>query len=135
MCYCFRAVARNRVFFPQEALDAWLSEGRVELTETTLTLQPSGRTYRIVEAAHVLSELTGAEDANDLVGKVKSTGYLGELGAELAAGSMILGDNAYDVVPGFLGVPASAFGEHAAKAGAGGASSDEEILRAFLGGA
>ncbi len=127
-------MAKNRVFFPQEALDAWLSEGRVDLSEARLTLRPSGRTYRLVEAVRVLAEVTGATDPHDLVGRVKSTAYLGELGAELASDSMILGENAYEVVPGFLGVAATPFSEHAAASGGGEAASDEELLRALLGG-
>jgi len=42
---------------------------------------------------------------------VKSTQYLEELGAELMEGSMILGENAYDVIPGFMATPMGPFEE------------------------
>ena len=47
----------------------------------------------------------------DLVGRVKSVNYLTELGAELLESSMLLGDNAYDIIPGFIGSPAGGPGE------------------------
>jgi len=96
---------RNRVFFPRGALDRWLEESRAEVANDELLLKSDGRRYRIIEAVRVLREVTGLEDANELVGKVKSCAFLGELGAEILESSMVLGDNAYDVVPGFVGAP------------------------------
>jgi len=93
----------NRVFFPQGALARWLDEGKVELAGETLTMRDGGHRYRIVEAVRVTREVTGSPDANKLVGRVKSREFLVGLGAEIVGESMILGDNAYDVVAGFLG--------------------------------
>ena len=98
-------MGKNRVFFPQAALDQWISEGKVDLAGDELTIKAEARRYRILEAARVLGEVTGLPDANELVGKVKTRLYLSELGAELLEDSMVLGDNAYDVVPGFVGAP------------------------------
>jgi hypothetical protein len=102
---------QNRVFFPQAALDQWLSEGVIDLKGMELSLARDARRYRLLEAAHVLHEVTGAEDTNELVGRVKSKQYLQELGAELLESSLILGDNAYDVTPGFLASPVGTFEE------------------------
>lgn len=96
---------RNRVFFPRGSLDRWIEESRAELVKDELLLKSEGRRYRIIEAVRVLREVTGTEDAHELVGRVKTCGYLGELGAEILETSMVLGDNAYDVVPGFVGAP------------------------------
>jgi hypothetical protein len=138
-------MAKNRVFLPQAALDHWISEGKVELTGDELTIKPEGRRYRILEAARVMVECTGLPDANELVGKVKTRMFLSELGAELLETSMVLGENAYDIVPGFVGAPVGTFEEHmagtarAARAApdAGGAAavppvSDEDLLARFL---
>jgi len=131
-------MAKNRVFFPQTALDQWISEGKVDLTGDELTIKPDDRRYRIVEAARVLGECTGLPDANELVGKVKTRLFLSELGAELLESSMVLGDNAYDVVPGFVGAPIGTFSAHLAVAsrseGAGALppASDEDLLAKFL---
>jgi hypothetical protein len=52
--------------------------------------------------------------------------------------SMVLGDNAYDVVPGFVGAPVGSFEEHmagpmsAATRKSAPPGSDEELLAKFL---
>jgi hypothetical protein len=104
---------QNRVFFPQSALDQWLVDGLVDLAGNELTILAESRKYRIAEAVRVLREVTGQADQNDLVGKVKSKVFCEELGAELLEGSMIIGDNAYDVAQGWLGAPTSPFDQHA----------------------
>jgi len=134
---------RNRVFFPQTALDEWIADDRVELSSDELHIRSepvqrddgtSARKYRIVEAVRVLREVTDAPDPNDLVGKVKSKAYLAELGAEILESSMIIGDNAYDIVPGFAGAPIGSFAEHRQSQPdkLPSLSSDEELLAAFL---
>src|SRR5262245_34779601 len=103
---------KNRVFFPQGALDEWIAEERVDLSQDELTIKSEGRRYRIIEAVRIVREVTGTADANELLGKVKSRAFLAELGAEILEGSMILGDNAYDIVPGFVGAPVGSFADH-----------------------
>ena len=124
---------RNRVFFPQAALDEWLSDNRVEITGEDLVLKSEGRRYRILEAVLVLREVTGTPDPHELLGRVKTRAFLAELGAELLESSMILGDNAYDVAQGFVGAPIGSFDEYKKTAGATpkGVASDEDLLRAF----
>lgn len=128
---------RTRVFFPQTALDEWISENRVELKGEELMLKREGRRYRIIEAVRILREVTGADDPHELLGRVKTRAFLIELGAELLEGSMILGDNAYDVVQGFVGAPTGSFSEYkkSAPRGAASTATDEEVLQLFLAGA
>jgi hypothetical protein len=133
-------MGKNRVFFPQEALDRWLVEGRVEISGSELTIVSERRRYRLVEAIRILSEEAGHSDPDELVGKVKTVPYLTELGAELLGDSMVLGENAYRVVAGWLGSPIGTLAEHRAerreqrvsRAPAPVAGSDEELLAAFL---
>lgn len=99
----------NRVFFPQAALDLLVGSGDIGLEGEELVLGGGACRYRIVEAVRVVREVGGAEDPHDLCGRVKSRQYLTELGAELLGESMIVGDNAYDVVAGFVGVPGGDF--------------------------
>ncbi len=103
---------QNRVFFPQTAFDQWLVEGAIDLKGNELTILAEGRRYRIAEGVRVLREVTGTTDANDIVGRVKSKVFFEELGAEILEGSMIIGDNAYDIIQGWLGAPATTFQEH-----------------------
>jgi hypothetical protein len=132
---------QNRVFFPQAALDEWIVDGTVELTGGVLTIRSEGRRYDLVEAVHVVREVSGAGDAHDLLGRVKTLPVLEKLGAELVETSMLLGDAAYDVRPGWVGMPLEPFAEYLtseARIKARGAktgpdpASDEEVLRSSL---
>jgi hypothetical protein len=123
---------RNRVFFPQAALDEWLADDRVDLKNDELSIKGEGRRFRIIEAVRVLREVTGSPDPHHLLGCVKSCAFLNELGAELLETSMIIGDNAYDVLPGFVGVPTSTFESHRKQAPGGAWANDEAILSALV---
>lgn len=125
------------MFFPQAALDDWIASDRVDLNNDELLIKTEGRRYKIIEAIRVLREVTGSADIHEVLGRVKTRAFLRELGAEILEGSMIIGDNAYDVIPGFIGAPVGTFAEHRKAAPAGTASSssptsDEELLAAFL---
>lgn len=98
----------NRVFFPQALLDEWTADERVELAGDQLLLRTEGRRYQIEEAVHVLRDAAGGGDVPKLVGKVKTRDQLAALSAEVFESSMIVGDEAYDVVPGFVGEPIGA---------------------------
>jgi hypothetical protein len=118
----------NRVFFPQPLLDAWVADERVDITGTALQLRDEGRSYEISEAVHVLRDAAGGGDANKLLGKVKTREQLMAIGAEVFEGSMIVGDDAYDVIPGFVGTPVGAPVDTAPNAEAG----EEDLLAQFL---
>jgi hypothetical protein len=142
---------RNRVFFPQACLDQWGVEGKIELTPTELVILAEGRRYEITEVVRVVVEVTGAPDPHGIVGKVKAKDELETMGAEILENSMIIGDNAYDVVPGWAGTPLTAFEDHlvspermTALGGRAGVTSgtsptrpasEEEMLVRFAGGA
>ncbi len=123
---------RNRVFFPQAALDTWLADDRVDLKNDELSIKGEGRRFRIIEAVRVLREVTGSDDPHELLGRVKSCAFLNELGAELLETSMIIGDNAYDVLPGFVGAPTSTFDDHRKQAPGGTTTNDEGLLLALI---
>ena len=83
----------------------------------------------------MLGEATDSQDDNEIVGKVKTVAFLTELGAELLGNSMIIGENAYDVVPGWLGSPIGTFKEHRAAESPDApaqASNEEELLAQYL---
>jgi hypothetical protein len=127
----------NRVFFPQTAMDAWLIDGAVDLREDVLSVVADGeplRRYRVLEAVRIVKEVTGGTDLHELVGRVKSKVQLEDKGAEILESSMLLGDNAYDVVPGWVGEPDGPFDAAAAKkAGTKQApTKDEELLASYL---
>jgi hypothetical protein len=129
---------KNRVFFPQAALDVWLGDGTVDLRGDELTIAAEGRRYRLTESVRIVNEVTGGADANDLVGRVKAKALLEEKGAEILESSLLLGDNAYDVVPGWLGEPVGTFDEHVTArsqlpgGGPKAPGNDEDLLATYL---
>jgi hypothetical protein len=131
---------QNRVFFPQSALDQWIVDGSVDLQRGELTIlgpPGQGRRYQLEEAVRVVREVSGAGDGAQLIGRVKTRAWLEGQGAEIVETSMLIGDAAYDVEPGWAGTPVGPFAEYAttvAQAAAGDppARSDEELLASFL---
>jgi hypothetical protein len=132
----------NRVFFPQACLDQWGVEGKIELTSSELVVLAEGRRYEISEVVRVVAEVTGAQDPHALIGKVKPKAELEAMGAEILENSMIIGDNAYDVVPGWAGIARTSFADHlaspertVARGGntdtTAGPKSDEDMIRKF----
>ncbi len=107
----------NRFFFPQAALDQWIVDERVDFKDGQLTVLGPGRKYKLFEAVHIVREVSGSTDGHELVGRVKSRGALEQLGAEIIEMSMLIGDAAYDVEPGWMGIPVG-----------GGAQPDEDVL-------
>ncbi|RZO62189.1 MAG: hypothetical protein EVA89_09740 [Sandaracinaceae bacterium] len=95
----------NRLFVPQAMLDLWLSEERVEVEGEVMITRPEGQRLELTTAVLFKEEVTGTPDAHDILGKVKDLEQLAEIGAEHYADSVILGDNAYQVVEGFAGTP------------------------------
>lgn len=121
---------KNRLFLPQESLDAWLLDGTAEMQGQDLCIKSEQRLYRLAEGVRVLREVTGEPDANELVGKCKTRAFLKELGAEVVEASMVLDNNAYDIVLGFLGTPVGPAAQKQAESPA--LSSDEQLLADFL---
>ena len=132
---------QNRVFFPQSAVDQWGIDGKIDLVAGELILLADGRRYKVEEAVRIVSEVTGANDDRKIVGKVKPRRALDEIGAELLENSMILGDNAYDVVTGWMGTPSGTYASHlrspermsGERTDEGtGPKTDEELLKKFV---
>jgi len=108
---------QNRVFFPQTALDQWVVDEAIELKGSELTILGEGRRYHTSEAVRIVAEVTGTPDPHELVGRVKPKPFLEGLKAEILETSMIVGDNAYEVVPGWIGAPLGTFADHLASPG------------------
>lgn len=96
-------MAACRLFISQEALDEWLTEGRAKVDGEELTDTKLNQKFRLITGVRFLKEVTGGPEGEPLVGKVKDAEQLEALKAELMSGSVILGDNAYEVQEGFVG--------------------------------
>jgi hypothetical protein len=129
--------SENRLFFPQSALDVWIVDGSVELEDGELVILSEGRRFKLTEAVRVLEEVSGSGDTYELSGRAKVRAELEQLGAEILESSMLLGDAAYDTVPGWLGTPVGTVAEHKESAAREGKweptlETDEELLTRFL---
>lgn len=93
-------MATARLFVPQEALEAWLSSGQVHVVGENLFV--GGQAFRLESAVRFVNEVAGGGDEPQLLGRVKTLEQLASLGGEHCAASVVLGDNAYEVIEGFV---------------------------------
>jgi hypothetical protein len=114
------------LFVSQATLDAWADAGKVDLDGDAMTLPAGGGPlrYALVPAVHFLHVVGADADPHGLVARVKSDAKLRALGGEWLGHSVVLGDVAYEVEPGFLAELGEAPGDTAA-AGAPGQGADE----------
>ncbi len=98
-----------RIFVAQTLADSWLSAGRVALERDLLRLPalPGGAgTDLFINPAVFFERIDGSEaDVHDVVGRVKTAQELAQMGADHYESSVVMGDYAYTVVPGYLAIP------------------------------
>ncbi|WP_434381270.1 hypothetical protein [Melittangium boletus] len=117
-----------RLFLPQTQLEEWALEDKADVRDGVLQVTGEEGVYPVTPAVHVLQLVTG-EDTHGLVTKVKTEEQLKTLGAEQMADSVLLGDTAYEVVPGYVAeVPEAPSDEPEAAR----PDSETDLLAAFL---
>jgi hypothetical protein len=97
-------MAGGLLFVSQALLDTWADQGRIDLDGQSITLlsgEGQGRRYALDPAVRVLRVAGGGADPHQLVARVKTLAQVREIGGESMEGSMILGEVAYVVEPGF----------------------------------
>ena len=93
------------LFVSQAMIDSWAEQGRIDFVGNVMTLlsgEGRDRSYALEPAVRFLALLGADTDPHQLLKKVKSLAQLKELGAEAIDASVVLGDVAYEVEPGFL---------------------------------
>lgn len=93
----------DKLFIPQSVLDKWVESGKVTFNDNILTLLKEQRSYTLTSAVRFMSMIDGV-DTHQLIGKIRTLQKLEELGGEHMSDSVILGDTAYTVQEGFIGV-------------------------------
>ena len=92
----------TKLFLPQAQLEEWALADKADLREGKLVVMAEGgATFPLTPAVHFV-QLVSGEDAQGLVARVKTEEQLARLGAEQMADSVLVGDNAYEVVPGYV---------------------------------
>ncbi|MGA9526309.1 MAG: hypothetical protein WBV82_32925 [Myxococcaceae bacterium] len=90
-----------KLFLPQTTLEEWALEDRADLQDGKLVVPSEQGAWPVTPAVHFVKLVSG-EDGNKLVARVKTEGQLSDLGAEHMADSVLIGETAYEVVPGYL---------------------------------
>jgi hypothetical protein len=96
------AVLHDRMFIAQSTLEAWMDSGNVEMHEQMVMLKKARRSYHLEPAVRFLS-VVPHDAAPKLIGKVLTERRIGELGGELLGDSVLLGELAFQVQPGYIG--------------------------------
>ena len=91
-----------RMFIAQRTLEAWLETGSVQVDNNVVILENLGRSYDLTPAVRFVRVLPEGA-APDVVGKVLTEVRIAELGGELMEGSVLFGETAFEVEPGFVG--------------------------------
>lgn len=96
-----------RIFIAQSLVDGWLSEGWVQLDGELMKLSAQGVPASLFISPAVFFERVdgGGGDPYQVVGCVKSSQELAQMGAEHFDRDVVLGEQAYTVEPGFVAVP------------------------------
>jgi hypothetical protein len=94
----------TRLFLSQTVLDRWLSDGTADVSGDTLTILAADHKFDLKTAVLFEKEVTESGDKHTLLGKVKDLEQIAELGGDYSAGTVIVGDEAYEVTDGFAGV-------------------------------
>lgn len=94
----------TRLFLSQSLLDRWLSEGTADVSGDTLTILAADHKFDLKTAVLFEKEVTESGDKHTLLGKVKDLDQIAELGGDYSAGTVIVGDEAYEVTDGFAGI-------------------------------
>lgn len=91
-----------RIFVSHTLVDGWLGADRAQLDGELMRF--AGRDVALLVVPAVYFERVDGNDADphDIIGSVKSTQELAQLGAEHYETSVVLGDAAYTVRPGFM---------------------------------
>ena len=90
-----------RLFLPQTLLEEWALADRADVKEGKLMVASENAAYAVTAAVHFTKLVSGTDD-NKLVSKVKTQEQLAALGAEQMMDSVILGECAYQVIPGYV---------------------------------
>ena len=90
-----------KLFISQEWVDVSNMDDKVQLDGDRMVIKADGKAYQLQPAVRFLMVEGGDGDPHQLLGKVKTTAQLEALGAESMAESVLLGDTAYRVQPGF----------------------------------
>src|SRR5438876_11489473 len=93
------------IFIPQSLCDTWDIDGKITLAGELLTITSDGTVFNIEPAVRFTKSVGQPGDPLDLIGTVRRRDDLASLGGEHYLGSVVLGEEAYEVDEGFCATP------------------------------
>ncbi len=120
-----------KLFLSEKTLEEWSVSEKADLVEGKLVVKDGNSSHLAIAAVH-FSKLVTGDDTHTLIGKVKTQTQLAALGAEQLQDSVILGDTAYEVVPGFVTEVVSAPSSRPAEGKKKASSPEADLLAAFI---
>ncbi len=118
-----------KLFLPQKTFEDWMLQEKADLEDGNLVLKDPPSVHPVTSAVH-FTKLVSGEDTQALVGRVKTEAQISTFGGEQMADTVIVGESAYEVVPGFIAevqAPAPAKADPKKKA-----SPEADLLAAFI---
>ncbi len=96
----------KKIFISQQVLDAIFEQGKAELDGDTLIIHSKEKQiFKLVPAYKFLFLVEGEKDPYNLVGKIFTEQDLKKAKADIYMDSVLYKEVAYQVEPGFLGIP------------------------------
>ncbi|MGB1277994.1 MAG: hypothetical protein ACPG77_19765 [Nannocystaceae bacterium] len=95
-----------RIFIAQSKIDTWLSSGRIHIEQNILRVPAGNGAFCLsIEGAVFVERIDGGDpDVNKLAGKAKTVTEITAAQGEVYDTSLVLGDYAYTVKPGFIAI-------------------------------
>jgi hypothetical protein len=121
----------EKVFFTQELLDELNANGKLLLEGETITILTKAKPRFNLQQAVRITSIDSGDDADKLVGKVKTLKELKDIEAEIFPDSVVIKDNVYRVETGFVGFPVKEENANKGKEESK-AKKDEELLAEFF---
>ena len=122
-----------KLFLPQKTLEEWSTSEKADLQDGKLVVSENKASHAVTPAVHFVKLVSG-NDTAQLVGRVKTMAQLDTLGAEHMMDSVIMGETAYQVTPGYIADVAAPAAAAAKSAGdkKKSTSPEADLLAAFI---
>ena len=92
-----------RIFVSQASIDRWMGAGGIAIDGEMLRMHAMPQALLAIAPAVYFERIDGADsDPYDIIGAVKTQPELAQMGADHYETSVVLGEYAYTVKPGFV---------------------------------
>ena len=99
----------KKIFISQAVLDSMYEQGKAHLEQDRLMIHTKqNQVFKMIPACKFLYVSDGSKDPHHMLGKIFTRPDLEKIHAELYMDSVLYKDIAYQVEPGYLGVPETA---------------------------